>query len=150
VTGVHAEEALDALSELLNTVSFHLVEFPVHGFWTLDWLDALRNFVVPRHISNQVLDVRECFHWTDFDWLAFRRLSDNIAHSSHAHQTWASIDFSRARSALSSLAVPTNGEIRLLFVLDSVDAIEHNHTFVKFDIEGLEFGVFAFTLQNVE
>jgi hypothetical protein len=38
----------------------------------------------------------------------------------------------------------------LLFVLDSVDAIEHNHTFVKFDIEGLEFGVFAFTLQNVE
>jgi hypothetical protein len=31
-----------------------------------------------------------------------------------------------------------------------MDAIEHHHAFIKFDIEGLEFSVFAFTLQNVE
>jgi hypothetical protein len=150
VACVHTEEALNALSELLNTISFHLVEFPIHCVWALDWLDALRNFVVPRNIRDQVLDVGECFHWADFDCLTFRRLSDDIAHASHAHQTRAAIDFCRTRTALSSLAVPTNGEVRLLFVLDSVDAIEHDHTFVKFDIEGLEFGVFAFTLQNVE
>ena len=47
VTCVHAQETFDALSELLNSVSFSLIELPVHLFWSLDWLNSLGNFVVP-------------------------------------------------------------------------------------------------------
>ena len=94
VARVDAEETFDAFAEMLHSVSFHLVEFPIHGFRTADGSDSLGDFVVPTDISNEVLDVGERLHGSDFNGLACRRLSNDITHSGHAHQAWAAVDFS--------------------------------------------------------
>ena len=95
VTGVDTQETLDALTEVLDTVGFHLIELPIHGFGAVDGGNALGNIVVPAHIGHQVLDVRERLHRADFDGLAGRGFSDHVAHPRHAHQAGATVDLSR-------------------------------------------------------
>ena len=96
VAGVDAEETLDALSEVLDTVSLHLVEFPVHGLRPVDGRNALGDFVVPGDIGDEVFDVRERLHWPYFDGLTSRRLCHDVAHSGHAHEARSPVDFCRA------------------------------------------------------
>ena len=96
VAGVDAEETLDALSEVLDTVSFHLVEFPVHGLRPVDGRNALGHFVVPGDIGDEVFDVRERLHRPYFYGLSSRCLCHDIAHSGHAHEARPPVDFCRA------------------------------------------------------
>ena len=70
VAGVDAEETLDAFTEMLDAVGLHLVEFPVHGFGSVDGGDSLSHVVVPTHVGHQVLDVREGLHGSNFNGLA--------------------------------------------------------------------------------
>jgi hypothetical protein len=150
VAGVYAQKALDAFTEMLDSVGLHLIEFPVHGFWTVDGRNALGNLVVPTDIGHQIFHVRKRLHWTDLNGLASRGFGNNIAHSSHAHQTWATVDLGGTRAAFPGLAVPANRHVRLLFVLNAMEAIEHHHAFIELEVVRFEFSFFALASEDVE
>ena len=144
VAGVDAQEAFNALTEVLHAVGLHLIEFPIHALRAVDGGNPLSNVVIPAHVGDEVLHVREGLHGADFDGLAGWRFCDDVTHSCHAHQAWPSVDFSRARAALAGFAVPADGHVGLLVVLDAVQAVEHDHAFVKFQFIGLKFGIIPF------
>src|SRR5581483_1408438 len=132
VTGVLAQEALDALAELLAAGHVLLLHPVLAGLQVLRWgerRDLARLLVVERHVGDEVADHRERPQRRDGDdfVLAERR------HPRHAHQLRPAVDLSRARSALARLAVPAHGEIRGLRLLQAMNDVEHHLALVHLD-----------------
>src|SRR3990170_2520443 len=144
VADVLAEEALDALAELLAAVDIHLLDAvaalrlrrPLEGRY------LLRHLEVERDVRDQVLDERERLDGSDAD-----RLSGlEGVHASHAHEARVAVDLGAAGAALARLAVPADGEVVRLSGLDAVDDVEDNLALVHVDHvidEGAAGGVAA-------
>ena len=77
VADVLAQEALDALAELLHAVDVLLLHAPGAvrrvGRARLERLDLLLDLEVPRHVGHQVADRRERLHRLDRDRLVGRQ-----------------------------------------------------------------------------
>src|SRR2546422_308810 len=137
VTDVLAEEALDALVELLDAIDV-LLHHPI-GAVRLRRLDPQRRHllgldVVVRHVGDEIADRREAADRRHRDRLA---LGEQV-HPRHAHQPRLAVDLRAARAALAGLAVPAHGEVRGLRGLDAMDDVEHHHPRVGVDAVGRE------------
>src|SRR5256712_13216108 len=132
VADVLAEEALDALVELLDAVDVLLVHpaFPVGilGLGPERW-DGLRLLVVEGHVGDQILDHREGLDRGDRDDLARRER----VHPGHAHEPGVTVDLGAARAALAGLAVPADGEAGRGLRLDPMHDVEDDHPLVGLD-----------------
>src|SRR5689334_16588535 len=123
VAGVLAQEALDALAELLAALDVDL------GHPTLAVGIAraeirvgqlLGLLVVERDVRDQVPDHREGAHRGDGDGLVLLEVRE----PAHAHQPRLAVDLGAARAALAGLAVPTHGEVAGLGALHAVDRVQ--------------------------
>ena len=127
VADVLAEEALDALPELLHALDVALVHAPgaVGGIGRarLERLDGRLDAEVPRDVGDEVAHVRKGAHRLDGHRLVRRQLVE----PRHAHQLRLAVDLGRARAALPRLAVPAHREIVGLLRLDLVHRVEHDH-----------------------
>src|SRR5215213_373332 len=125
VADVLAQEALDALVELLHPVDVLLghpvgaVRLPGPG---RERRHLLGHLVVERHVGDQVPDDREGAQGGDGDRLA--PLED--VEPGHAQQPGAAVDLGRAGAALAGLAVPAHGQVAGLGRLDAVDGVQHH------------------------
>src|SRR5205823_3065103 len=106
VTGILAEEALDALAEFLDAIDFFLAHAPgavrIVRRPRLERRDHFVDRVVPRDVGHQILHDREGVHRLQND----RQLGRNGIHARHAHEAWLAVDFRGTRAALARLAVP--------------------------------------------
>src|SRR5947208_2345375 len=137
VTDVLAQEALDALVELLDAIDV-LLHHPVRAVG-LRWLDAQRRHlpgldVVVGDVGDEVADGRKA---------ADRRHRDRLAlleeiHPRHAQEARLPVDLGAARAALAGLAVPAHREVGGLRGLDAVDDVEHHHARARLDLVFLE------------
>src|SRR5579872_4207874 len=111
VADVLAEEALNALAELLHPFDVYLrhAPGPVRGVRgpRLERLDAFLHPEIPRHVGDQVADVREGPHGLDRD--RFRQVE--LVEPGHAHQARIAVHFRRAGSTLARLAVPADRQV---------------------------------------
>src|SRR6478736_1077630 len=132
VAGVLAEEALDALAELLRALDVDLLHPVVAGRHPLgrgERRDLAGLRVVEGHVGHEVADDREGTH---------RRHGDRLGlgerrHPGHAQQPRHAVDLGAARTALAGLAVPTHREVTRLGGLDAVDDVEHDLALVDLD-----------------
>src|SRR5215218_4307698 len=125
VADVLAQEALDALVELLHPVDV-LLGHPV-GAVGLPGTGRERRYPlghleVERHVGDQVADDREGPQGGDGDRLA--PLED--VEAGHAQQPGPAVDLGRAGAALAGLAVPADGQVAGLGRLDAVDGVQHD------------------------
>ena len=132
VTDILAEEALDALAELLHPIHvfLHHAVFAVGVSRARgEGADTLVLLVVPGDIADQVADHRKCLQRLDGDGL----IGFEGVHAGHAGQCRFAVDLHAARAALARLAVPATGEIGGVLLLDLVDAVEHHHSCLHVD-----------------
>jgi hypothetical protein len=127
VADILAEEALDALAELLDAVHVGLVHAPGAvggvGLAGLEGLNAFLDVVVPGDVGDEVLDEGEGLHGLDNDG----HVGGELIHPRHAHEAGLAVDFGGAGAALAGLAVPAAGEVLGLLGLDLVDDVEDDH-----------------------
>ena len=139
MTNVLTQEAFNALAEFLHAVRIRLLHVPrtirVIRLARFEFADVLLDFVVPRHIRDQIANQRERFHRLHGNGLVER----NLTQPRHAHQPRHSVDFRRARSALARFAVPAHGKITGLLRLNLMDGIKHDHAFCNRRRVFLEF-----------
>src|SRR5439155_1114235 len=138
VADVLAQEALDALVELLDAIDV-LLHHPI-GAVGLRRLQAERRdllglLVVVRHVGDEIADQREGPDRRDADGLAGRE----GVHPGHAHEPGLAVDLRAARAALAGLAVPPAGQVARLGGLQAMDHVEDDHALVEVDVVGLEF-----------
>ena len=69
VADILAEEALDALAELLHAIDVALVHLPLDAGARLEGRDLLIHFEIPGDVGHQILDDRKCLHGKDGDGL---------------------------------------------------------------------------------
>src|SRR5437773_7576949 len=137
VTHVLAQEALDALVELLDAIDVFL-HHPV-GAVGLGRLEAQRRhllglLVVVGHVGDEVANEREGPDRRDRDRVA----GLEQVHPGHTHETGLAVHLGAARSAFAGLAVPPAREIVGLSRLDLVDHVQHDHAFLGLDLVVLE------------
>ena len=140
VAGVLAQEALDALAELLAALDvdlLHPVVAGLEGRRRRERRDLARLLVVERDVGDEVADDREGAQRRDGDRLALVE----GAHARHAHQARSTVDLGAARSALAGLAVPADGEVRRLGGLEPVDDVEDDLALVDLDVEVVQLAV---------
>ena len=127
VADILAQEALNALAELLHAVNVLLVHGPgaisIVRLARLERLDGLLDAEVPADIRDQVANEWERAHWFHGDHLVRRQR----VHARHAHQAWFTVDFRRARAALAGLAVPAACQVRRLLRLNAMHAVKEHH-----------------------
>src|SRR6478735_3627024 len=131
VAGVLAEEALDALAELLRPLDVDLLH-PVLARRQVrrgEGRDLAGLRVVERHVGDEVADHREGAERRDRDRLG---LAEG-RHAGHAQQPWHAVDLGAARTALAGLAVPAHCEVARLGGLEAVDDVEHDLALVDLD-----------------
>src|SRR5579875_865048 len=134
VADVLAEEALDALAELLDALDVLLHEGPVGIRLRGKRRDLLVHLVVPRDVRDQILDERERLQRLDRDLLPFRE----AIHAGLAHQARIPVHLGAAGAAFGRLAVPADGQLRIEKALYVVNGIQHHHPFLDRDLVGLE------------
>ncbi len=137
MAGVLAQEALDALAELLRAVHIdllHPVVARLHPLRRDEGGDLARLGVVERHVRHQVAHHGEGPQRGDRD----RLLAAEDRHPRHAQQPRPSVDLRAARTALSRLAVPAHRQIARLGGLDAVDDVEDDLAVVDLDLEVLQ------------
>src|SRR5437773_6585830 len=126
VTDILAQKALDTFAKFLHAVDIRLLHSPcsVCGIWRprIEFLDTLLDFVIPRNITDEIFDRRECANWFDRHGLVKR---DRIQ-PRHAHQLWLAVDLGRTGAAFPGLAVPAACKVRCLLSLYLVHRIEHD------------------------
>src|SRR2546425_5819047 len=130
VADVLAEEALDALVELLDAIDV-LLHHPVAAV-RLGRLEPQRRdrpglLEVVRDVGHEVADDREG---------ADGRYGDGPAvleeiHPRHAHQPWLAVDLGAAGAALAGLAVPPAREGLRLRGLNAVNDVQDDHPLVE-------------------
>src|SRR5262249_39195233 len=127
VAHVLAEEALDALAELLHPIDVALCHAPGavgRVRWPrLEWRDLRLHAEVPRHVGDQVADARERAHGLD----RHRLLERQGVQRGHARGPGPAVDLCRARATLAGLAVPAAREVGRLLGLYAVDRVEDDH-----------------------
>src|SRR2546428_3047590 len=148
VADVLAEEALDALVELLDAVDV-LLHHPV-GAIRLRRLDAQRRHllgldIVVGDVGDEVADGREAADGRHRDRLA---LIAEI-HPRHAHEPRLAVDLGAARAALARLAIPAHREVGGLRGLDAVDEVEHHHPPIRLDAVLLEVPAAGVSAEHV-
>src|SRR6266566_7410244 len=145
VAHVLAEEALDALAELLHPVDVRLLHAPGAvglGGLRLKGRDALVDLVVPGDVGHQVLDHREGLHGREGD----RLTRGELVHARHAHEARPAVHLGAARAAPPSLAVPAAGEVARQVGLHVVHGVEDDHALVlrhRVVLEGARLAVAA-------
>ncbi len=149
VAGVLAQEALDALAELLRALHVDLLH-PVLARLQVgrrgERGDLARLLVVERDVRDQVLDHRERPHRGDRDGLA---LLERV-HPAHAHQLRHAVDLGAAGAALAGLAVPADREVRGLGRLQPVDDVEDDLALVDLDLVVVEVTALAIAPPHAE
>src|SRR5881628_2030076 len=126
VADVLAQEALDALVELLDAIDV-LLHHPVRavglrGLEPERW-DRLGLLEVEPDIRDEVADERERTDRRHGD----RPTLGEEVHAGHAHEPRLAVDLGAARPALARLAVPPHGEVRRLRRLEAVDHVQDHH-----------------------
>src|SRR3990170_6214852 len=144
VADVLAEEALDALAELLAAVDIHLLDAvaALRLRRPLEGRDLLRHLEVEGDVRHEVLDEGERLDGSDADRLS--RLEG--VHAGHAHEAGLAVDLGAAGTALASLTVPADSEVVRLRGLDAVDDVEDDLALLHVDDvidEGAAGGVAA-------
>src|SRR5437762_5045781 len=133
VTYVLAEEALDALAKFLRPLDLVLIHAPGTirrvGGAGLERGDPLVDFVVPGHVSHEVLDHGERFHRRHRDRLA----GLIVRYPRHAHQPRLAVDLGGAGPAFPRLAVPAHGEPGRLPGSNAVHCVQHHHPLPRGD-----------------
>src|ERR1700729_673996 len=133
VADVLAQEALDALAELLRPLHVHLLHpelaQPDRGV-RRERRDLPGLRVVERDVGHQIPDHREGPDRGDRDGLV--RLEQR--HAGHAGQPRAAVDLHRAGAALAGLAVPPDGQIARLGGLQPVQHVENDLALVGLDL----------------
>lgn len=127
VADILAQEAFNALAELLHAVNVLLVHGPgaisIVRLARLKRLDGLLDTEVPTDVRDQVANEWERTHGFHSDHLVrWQRV-----HARHAHQAWFAVDFRRARAALAGLAVPAARQVGRLLCLNAVHAVKEHH-----------------------
>src|SRR5215203_2654336 len=93
VTYVLAQEALDALAELLDPIHVRLRHSPRAirsvRLARLERLDLLLDLEIPRYVCDQVADRGERLHRLN----RHRLLERQVVQPGHAHQAWLTVDF---------------------------------------------------------
>ena len=107
MASILAEEALNALTELLAPFNIDLFHTRLAGF-QIRWWRISRNFhrffVIEGDICNEISNDWECSKWGHGDCLAlFKHI-----HSGHTRKARLTVDFHRTGTAFTSLAIPTN------------------------------------------
>src|SRR2546427_4564164 len=148
VAHVLAEEALDALVELLDAIDV-LLHHAVSAVG-LRRLDAQRRHllgldVVVGDVGDEVADGREAADGRHRD----RRALLEEIHPRHAHQARLAVDLRAARAALAGLAVPAHREVGGLRGLDAADAVEHHHPRIRLDAVLLEVPATGVSAEHV-
>ena len=127
VADVLAQEALDALAELLHAVDVGLLHAPgAVGASGLRGLNCLIFFLTRKFqetsVTRSLISGKVCIGSTVTGWSSGRSIQPR-----HAHQRGHAVDLGRARAALAGLAVPAHGEVVGLLGLDLVHGVEHHH-----------------------
>src|SRR5262245_64170926 len=113
VADVLTQEALDAFAKLLYAIDIALLHLPFHPGSRSEGRDLSIHLVVPRDVSDEILDDRKRFDREDGDRLVLRQL----VHSSLACKTRAAVHLGGTRAALACLAVPAHRQIGRLMSL---------------------------------
>src|SRR5690242_3481349 len=137
VADVLAQEALDALVELLPAIDIFLH----HSVLAVrvrrlepQRRDLLGLLVVVGDVGDEVTDQGKGPDGRDRDRLVL--LED--VHPGHAHEPGLAVDLRAARAALAGLAVPAAREVVGLGGLDPVNEVEHHHALAGLDPVFLE------------
>ncbi len=137
VAGVLAQEALNALAELLRPVHVLLLHPELARLdrrVRRERGDLAGLGVVERHVRDQVPDHREGPHRRDRQ----RLLLGEGRHPRHAAQARHAVDLHRAGAALAGLAVPTDGQVGRLRGLQPVQHVEDDLALVDLDLVVLQ------------
>ena len=133
VADVLAQEALDALAELLRPLDVDLLPSgtrrAARSGRRRERRDLAGLLVVERHVGDQVPDHREGPHRRDGD----RLVLGERRHPGHAQQPRPAVDLGAARAALAGLAVPAHREVAGLGGLQPVDDVEDDLALVDLD-----------------
>src|SRR6476620_3150651 len=131
VARVLAQEALDALAELLRALDVDLLHAVLAGREVRgsEGRDLARLGVVEGHVGHEVADHGERAQRCDGDRLG---LAEG-GHPGHAEKPRHAVDLGAARSALAGLAVPPHREIAGLGRLEPVDDVEDDLALVDLD-----------------
>src|SRR5438128_9448527 len=132
VADILTKKTFNAFPELLHTVDVLLLHSP-GAVWRVgrSRLERLYLFLhakIPRNVCDQILDDRKGLHWLD----CHRFFQRQFVEARHAHELRQTVDFRRARPALSSLTIPSTGQIARLRGLNLNYRIQHNHAFGDF------------------
>ncbi len=125
VADVLAEEALDALAELLASVDVdlrHAVDAVRPLRTGSERRDAPRHGVVVRHVGDEVAHHGKGAHRRDRHGLVRRQRR----HPGHAHEPGPTVHLRAAGAALAGLAVPAHSEIRRELGLHTVHDVEND------------------------
>src|SRR3954447_23983347 len=137
VTGVLAQEALDALAELLAALDV-LLHHPALAVGVpgreLGVRQLLRLLVVVGDVGDQAANDGKGPHGGDGDRLGLVVVRE----PAHAHQLRAPVDLGAARAALAGLAVPADREGSGPGGLHAMDRVEHHLTGLDLDVVVLE------------
>src|ERR1700687_3289111 len=137
VADVLAQEALDALVELLGAIDV-LLHHPVLAVRVRrlepQRRDLLGLHVVVGDVGDQVPDQGEGPDGGHRDRLTL----GEYVHAGHAHEPRLAIDLRAARAALARLEVPPAGRVLGLGGLDAVDDVQHPHALAALDLVLLE------------
>src|SRR5512139_4140110 len=125
VADVLAEEALDALAELLAALDIGL-HHPALAVGVAgrrgEGGELLGLLVVEGHVGDEVADHRVGPQRRDRDRLVTREVRE----PGHAHEPGTAVDLRAAGAALAGLAVPPHREVARLGRLQPVDRVEHD------------------------
>src|SRR5438552_3740563 len=124
VANVLAQEAFDALVELLHAIDvslLHSIRAVGVARPRLELRYALGHLEVQGNVGHEVADDGKRAHWRQRD----RLLWVEQIHTRHAHQSRLAVHLRAARTAFTRFAVPANGQIVGLIRLDAVHHIEH-------------------------
>src|SRR5438552_6552293 len=124
VADVLAEEALDALAELLHAVDVGLRHLPIGAGARRERRDLPVDFVVPGNVRHEVPENRKRLHRRHDD----RPVGRQRIHPGFARQPRPAVDLGRARPALARLAVPAHGEVRSEIALDVMERVQDDHS----------------------
>ena len=133
VAGILAEETFNALTELLTTLHidlFHTVLAELKVSWASKCGNFQRLLVIKRNVGDQVANDREGTEWSHCNSFFIRE----SIHTRHTHQTWTTVNFRAARTALASFAIPTDCKIWGLRGLKAMNHVEYDFAFIDLNV----------------
>ena len=132
VADILAKKTFDALPKFLDAVDILLLHppGPIGRVWRarLKRFDFFLYLKIPRHVGDQILHQRKCFHRLD----GYRPVYRQIAHPGHAHELRTSIYLGRTGAAFPRLAIPPARQVIRLRSLNLINGVEDDHAFGDF------------------